>query len=156
MADPSLELQGAIVTRLKASGGVTGIVAQRIYDPVPQAPVFPYISLGPDDLVSDDAECITGFEITVQIDAWSREPGFKQVKQMSDAVRVRIHAHLQRVSPVRAPRHPKLPRPRRANEPLRDHLRRIRRTALIPTNPNPPIPLQNAAGFLRCHKGELQ
>lgn len=92
MADPSLELQGAIVARLKdVSAGVTALVGQRIYDPVPAVPTFPYISLGPDDAISDDAECITGFEITVQIDAWSRQPGFKEVKTIADAVRVALH-----------------------------------------------------------------
>lgn len=91
MADPSLELQGAIVARLKSVSAVTNLVSTRIFDPVPAVATFPYLSLGPDDLISDDADCITGFEITVQIDAWSRDPGFKQVKQISDAVREALH-----------------------------------------------------------------
>jgi hypothetical protein len=91
VADPSLELQGAIVARLKADGAVQALVGQRIYDPVPPAATFPYLSLGADDVISDDADCITGFEITVQIDAWSRQPGFKEVKQIGDAVRVALH-----------------------------------------------------------------
>ncbi len=91
MADPSLELQGAIVARLKNTAAVAALVGQKIYDPVPPSATFPYVSLGPDDLVSDDADCITGFEITVQIDAWSRQPGFKEVKQISDAVRESLH-----------------------------------------------------------------
>src|SRR5688500_11924265 len=48
------------------------LIAQRVYDFVPTEPEFPYVSLGPDQVVSDDADCITGFEITLQIDAWSR------------------------------------------------------------------------------------
>lgn len=91
MADPSLELQGAIVAVLKNTAAVQSLIGTRIYDPVPAGATFPYVSIGPDDLISDDADCITGFEITVQIDAWSRQPGFKEVKQVSDAVREALH-----------------------------------------------------------------
>lgn len=91
MADPSLELQGAIVARLKNVSAVQALIGTRIYDPVPIGATFPYVSLGPDDLISDDADCITGFEITVQIDVWSRQPGFKEAKQISDAVREALH-----------------------------------------------------------------
>lgn len=93
MADPSLELQGAIVARLKATGAVTALVGQRIYDRVPDHPTFPYISLGPDDVLSDDADCVTGFEITVQIDCWSRAVGFPEVKRVADEVRTALHGH---------------------------------------------------------------
>lgn len=93
MASPELELQGGTVSRLKADPAVTALVAGRIYDPVPSNAVFPYISLGPTDSISDDAECITGFEIAMQVDAWSRASGFKEVKQIADAVRVSLHDH---------------------------------------------------------------
>lgn len=93
MADPSLELQGAIVVRLKNVSAVQALIGQRIYDPVPPSATFPYVSLGPDDLISDDADCITGFEITVQIDCWSRSLGFKEVKQVGDAVREALHGY---------------------------------------------------------------
>lgn len=93
MASPELELQGAIVARLKADAGVTALVGQRIYDPVPPGATFPYVSFGPRDSLSDDADCITAFEITMQIDAWSRDPGFKQALQIADAVRNALHDH---------------------------------------------------------------
>lgn len=87
MASPELELQGAIVGRLKADAGVIALVGTRIYDPVPSTQTFPYVSFGPRDSLSDDADCITGFEITMQIDAWSRTSGFKEALQIADAVR---------------------------------------------------------------------
>lgn len=99
MADPSLELQGAITERLKATAGVTGIVGQRIFDRIPRnqngdvTAQFPYVSFGGDDLVSDDADCITGFEITVQIDAWSRAVGFQEAKRIANEVRLSLHRH---------------------------------------------------------------
>ena len=72
---------------------MTALISTRIYDPVPPVPTFPYVSIGPDDVVTDDADCITGFEITVQLDVWSREPGYKQAKTIADAVRVSLHGY---------------------------------------------------------------
>lgn len=90
MASPELELQGAIVARLKSDATVTALIGQRVYDPVPASPVFPYVSFGPRDAISDDADCITAFEISLQLDVWSREPGSKQALQIADAIRTSL------------------------------------------------------------------
>jgi uncharacterized protein DUF3168 len=89
--DPDLELQGLIVQTLKADPGVAALVASRVYDRVPEAPTFPYISYGPSDSTQDDADCIDGFIVTLQLDAWSREVGYPEVKRISDAIRVALH-----------------------------------------------------------------
>jgi hypothetical protein len=93
MTSPSLELQGAIVARLKGASPVTGIVAQRIYDAVPAVAAFPYVSFGPSDELSDDADCITGFEVTMQLDGWSRSGGFTEARSIADAVRTALHGY---------------------------------------------------------------
>lgn len=87
MASPSLELQGAIVDRLKATAAVTALVADRIYDTVPDGATFPYVTAGEGDELSEDADCVTGFDISLDIDVWSRKKGFPEAKQISDAVR---------------------------------------------------------------------
>jgi len=91
MADPDLELQGEIVKRLKADPAVTALVAGRIYDSVPSTATFPYVSYGPSDLVSDDADCITAYSGFHQLDAWSRGVGYPEVKKIAEAVRVALH-----------------------------------------------------------------
>lgn len=93
MADGTLELQGAIVARLKSVAAVTALVEQRIYDPVPAPAQFPYISIGPTDEVAEDADCINGSEITFQIDVWSRAPGFVEARRIANAVRVALTGH---------------------------------------------------------------
>lgn len=93
MTSPTLELQGAIVTRLKAQPAVTALIGQRIYDDVPAQPVFPYVSFGPSDELTEDAECIEGFEISMQIDVWSRSVGFPEARQIADAVRQALHGY---------------------------------------------------------------
>jgi Protein of unknown function (DUF3168) len=87
MANPELELQGAIVSRLKADPGVAALVNGRIYDAVPQTATFPYVTIGPTQTIDDRAECIVGLEIFQQIDAWSRGVGYPEVKKIADAVR---------------------------------------------------------------------
>src|SRR5262245_48390101 len=91
MANPELEIQGAIVARLKADAAVTALVATRIYDSVPANAQFPYVTIGPADSVADDADCITGFLTAQQVDCWSRAPGFPECKKIVDAVRFALH-----------------------------------------------------------------
>ena len=91
MADPDLELQGEIVKALKADPVVLGLVDARIYDSIPPAVMFPYVSFGPSDLVSEDAECVTAYAGFHQLDVWSRGVGFPEVKAIAAAVRDALH-----------------------------------------------------------------
>jgi hypothetical protein len=75
--DPSLPLQAAIVSALKASGSAAGT---RVYDKAPTGATFPYISLGNVQVISEKAECLQGAEVYVTIDAWSRAVGKVEVK----------------------------------------------------------------------------
>jgi hypothetical protein len=86
MSDPSLELQAAIVSRLKGNAGVTAVVSQRVYDEVPANPTFPYISIGDNQVLPDKADCIDGTEVFWQLDGWARDPHFPTCKQISKAV----------------------------------------------------------------------
>lgn len=83
----SLALQGAIVATLKADADVGALVGDRIYDHVPPTAVLPYISMGPDTTEPDLANCYEGSIHTVQVDAWSEQPGFPEVKRIAAAVR---------------------------------------------------------------------
>ena len=89
--DPSLPLQAAIVSRLKNDSGVQAVVGQRIYDEVPINPTFPYISIGDNQVLTDDAECIPGNEVFWQLDGWARDPHFPTAKQISQAVYAAMH-----------------------------------------------------------------
>lgn len=99
MTSPTLELQAGIVQRLKADSAVAAIVGARVYDNVPTeakrtadtGAAWPYVAMGPSDETSDDADCITAFEISFQIDCFSRAVGFPQARSLADAVRAAIH-----------------------------------------------------------------
>lgn len=94
MSDPALALQDAIRDKLLASATVTSLVGTRIYDkvpPSPNGPAYPYISIGPVQILPDDAECIESFEVFQQIDVWSTKPGYPECKEIGGAVRRAIH-----------------------------------------------------------------
>jgi hypothetical protein len=86
MSDPSLELQTAIVTKLKADAGVVAAVGTRVYDNVPPNASFPYISLGDSQVLPDKADCIDGTEIFFTLDGWSRDLRFPECKTISKAI----------------------------------------------------------------------
>ena len=95
--DPNYELTKLVMTALKNDTSVSGFVAARVFDRVPSDPKpdFPYISMGPSDTLPDDADCITGEEVSLQIDCWSQGAaeafGSAEVKKLAGAVKRRLH-----------------------------------------------------------------
>lgn len=90
MSDPSLALQSALVTTLKASGGVG--TAARVYDTVPEGAVFPYVQIGDDQIIGDDVDCAELSEVFTRIHVWSRAVGFPETKTIAGAIRARLRA----------------------------------------------------------------
>lgn len=93
MTSPTLELQSKVVTRMKAYAPLSALIGSRVYDNVPANAVFPYVSIGPEQILQDDADCIESFEISFQIDAWSQAVGFPEVKRVAEEVRVSLHEY---------------------------------------------------------------
>lgn len=90
----SLELQGLIVSTLKADANVMALV-DGIYDQPPANPWNgarqAYISFGPSDMTTDDADCADGETHTVQLDVWSRTVGAVACKRICGAVKAALH-----------------------------------------------------------------
>ncbi|MDW9818173.1 DUF3168 domain-containing protein [Sinorhizobium meliloti] len=89
----SVELQDLYLNALKGNAAIMALVGG-IYDRVPKNPYgkkTAYISFGADDSTENDAECITGREITSQLDVWSIEPGKTECKTIVDLVRRALH-----------------------------------------------------------------
>lgn len=96
---PMLELQGAIITRLKTNTLVASICDGRVYDHVPRGPNgditarFPFVAIGASDEVQDDADCIVALEMFIDIEVWSRSVGFPEARELTHAVRLALHDH---------------------------------------------------------------
>ncbi|AWM24972.1 DUF3168 domain-containing protein [Sinorhizobium fredii] len=94
--DPAYELTAAVISRLKADATVASFVGSRVYNRPPDGTLTPpYISMGPSDALTNDADCIDGLEVTMQIDCWSWGSGEAfsdaQVRKLSGAVRAALH-----------------------------------------------------------------
>lgn len=90
--DPVLELQGAIISRLKATPAVTAIVGHRVADiPKPEWASLPYISIGASNYQTDNFDCIVGGDIMIQIDCWSVATVLSEVRLLAGAVRAALH-----------------------------------------------------------------
>lgn len=86
--DPALAIQGALVSAIKA---IPTLAGNNVFDLVPTANPFPRVTVGIGQSVPDPADCRDATESFWQIDAWSREPGFPQVKTIADSIRDRLH-----------------------------------------------------------------
>jgi hypothetical protein len=94
--DPIYELKAAIIARLRADASVSAFVGNRIYDRPPAGSITPpYVSLGPWDATTDDAECIDAVEINGQIDVWSwganEAFGSAEASKIAGAIRKSLH-----------------------------------------------------------------
>lgn len=89
----SAELHGLYINTLRSNTDIMALITG-IYDRVPTDPFktkTAYISFGAEDSNEDDAECITGREVTTQIDVWSRAVGKIECKRIVDLVRRALH-----------------------------------------------------------------
>lgn len=86
------ELQVAIVARLRAYADLMPLIGNRIYDQVPSAngtitAQFPYVSFGSSQEVPEDADCLEASTFYVDLNVWSRDPGFAQARSITRAVK---------------------------------------------------------------------
>ena len=83
MSDPSLELQAALVVRLKNN---CGAAADRVFDRPAANATFPYLTLGEGQVLPDKADCIDGVVCYPVINVWSRAVGYLEAKAVAKAV----------------------------------------------------------------------
>lgn len=89
-ADASLQLQRAIIERLKVDAAVVAIVGTKVFDVVPAGTAKPYISFGPTQALPDKADEYDGSDIFQQIDAWSDAPNRKPILELGAAIRAAL------------------------------------------------------------------
>lgn len=94
MASAELELQGAILTRLKANPALMAIV-NGVYDEPPKTawakPHDGYVTLGEAQFIRDDATCVEGGNVYLTLHGWSRKVGYPAVKEIAFAVSESLH-----------------------------------------------------------------
>lgn len=96
MSDPSLAIQMALVAKLAALPSESG---ERVYDDVPDeaqrkaetGEAWPYTSLGAGQLVPVDEECFDRSSTYIDVNVWSQDIGFPQVKRIAGVYRAALH-----------------------------------------------------------------
>ena len=89
----SLALQSAVVTALIANADLTTATggAPRIFDDVPPATPYPYLSIGQTTERDWSTGTEDGREHTLTLHVWSRTPGRRQVHEIAALVRATLH-----------------------------------------------------------------
>lgn len=90
MSDPSLVLQGAIVTALKAANVAGG----RIYDRVPEGAAKPYVTVGEGQTIGNDNLCAGASEVFADVHVWSDAVGWPEAKTLVGQIRNALAAEL--------------------------------------------------------------
>ncbi len=86
-------LQKAIFTALTASPAVAG---GRIYDQVPKGAVFPYVTIGDEQVIDDSNGCSDAWEAFADVHVWSRPAtGSKiEAKDLAASIVTRLSTEL--------------------------------------------------------------
>jgi len=94
MSSLDLELQGAILARMKADATISAL-ANGIWDEPPDTcwavPKEGFVTIGEAQFIRDDATCISGGKVYLTLHAWSRKVGYPAVKAIADAVVESLH-----------------------------------------------------------------
>jgi hypothetical protein len=80
-------LQQALYGALTGDAGVAALVSTRIFDDVPRDAALPYIVIGEDEESDWSTVTESGSEHSLTLHVWSRAAGYKEIKQICDAVR---------------------------------------------------------------------
>jgi hypothetical protein len=64
------QLQKALYDALTGAGVASG----RVYDRVPDNPVFPYVTIGDEQVIDDGNTCQDGWEVYPTVHVWGRDP----------------------------------------------------------------------------------
>jgi hypothetical protein len=92
MASLSVDLQRCIYRSLIGDEALVALLGgPRVYDGAPRRAAFPYVTI--DEIATRDwsTDSGAGFEHVVRLSAWSRHGGKREVHQLLDAIRDRLH-----------------------------------------------------------------
>ena len=91
MASLSLNFQTAIYQRLSGYAPLTAIVGVGVYDMPPSTAKYPYVTIGEDDIIQDDVGCKRSYRVILEIHGWTDYRGYKDVKNIAQAVEDALH-----------------------------------------------------------------
>ena len=94
MTEPSLDIQAAQDAVLREDVTLIGLVGKRIYDSVPEDPVFPYIVIGDDQTIDDSNQCSDVWRVVSRVHVYTRSVGNMEIKTITGRVQTLLKAPL--------------------------------------------------------------
>lgn len=92
MASAGLALQRAIYAALSADAALTALLGPgRVFDDVPQATGYPYVSFGLTSERDWSTGTEDGAEHVITLNVWSKAAGRKQARGIAEAMRTALH-----------------------------------------------------------------
>lgn len=91
LTDPTAELQAAIMALLLADDNVTSLVADRVFDKIPNVPVFPYIKYGETQIIPELGENTDAAQAFVTIHAFDRFKSSNAVRGVGKYIVAALH-----------------------------------------------------------------
>ncbi len=92
MANPNWELQKSLYSALVNDAAlITQLSGAKIYDDVPQGTPFPYVTIGESTVRDWSTGSEDGLEHILTLHVWSRAKGRKQVYDIIDVMKAKLH-----------------------------------------------------------------
>jgi len=91
LTDPTLALQAAISGLLLGSPDVTSLLDDRIFDKIPNAPEFPYMSFGEFQMLPELGEGIDAAQSFVTLHTWDRFKSSRATKGLARSIIAALH-----------------------------------------------------------------
>ncbi len=90
-ADSQWDVQASMYTAVQADTSLTALLANRVFDYVPEESAFPYIVLGDAFAEPFDTQIGRGLNIRLTLQSFSRYQGMQEIKQIMQAVYDLLH-----------------------------------------------------------------
>lgn len=88
MSEASLAAQRVAVQAMRSRPQLLALVpSANIFDRHQRPEIFPSIIVGEGQTVADEADCITGSEVFLQLHVWTRENSFVDCKSIAGEIR---------------------------------------------------------------------
>lgn len=91
---PAFALQESLYSTLINAAPVTAFVADRVYDRIPNNPVYPLIHIGDNQMIGEDFQYCATTEAHVNVHVFSRYAGKAELLQIEAVVRDALEADI--------------------------------------------------------------
>lgn len=88
MASPDFAVQTVISTEALAAVTPTATVHDGL---APDGTAYPFLTIGDDDVDESGTKTTDGWDVTTEIQIWSQQKAYKEVKDLAELVRLALH-----------------------------------------------------------------